>query len=916
MKRSIFLVCLLAGMLPVRANSQQQDTSSFFPLGLWAIWVDHSRAPYGDSIPTQLSAQDWQKELGNWSNINASYMIAWIPDWLEDTVMTLTEPMGYKLDIARSSWYQAGRADSSLRGYVQFTSAPLSDSWKTGANDRIDWIRNKFGTRTGFHSYLVAHESDFWAYASDTTWWPAIGYVIDRIKQVDPHHKSYVVNGSLRFGLFPYGITLSQFAQRFPNLGIYQVDDYVFRPWRSIFYSDQQEALDTLLISYNDCMVAFKERSTEWHAVIQTQREYINSSSNMLVRRPNIYEIKVQAYLALSRGARGITSYIYGSSPFPTGVNPKNLLTSSQSFLANDKLVSHGLVSLTRDAYSSGNPDAEGFAAFENVSNVFNEIKFLGPIIRKLKVYNAFSNTSIPSNSARIYSASGDKIEIGTFKRVDEGSDSSSYFILVNRVCNTANGSVADTQVVWTAIAGNKMLKEQRSQQVISGSYDGGTNRTTFSMSLEPGEGKLYKIIATPVAPTLASPSNGATGVAVAATLNWSSSTGATSYHVQLSTSPSFSTLALNDSTVVGTSRQVSLSYSTTYYWRVRTRNEGGWSGFSTSRYFTTHPEYVEIYSAHGTGGTISPLGSVWVPYDNEQGFTITPNTGYHIDFVMTSDQGNVGAVSTYAFYNVTTEQSISAVFAINTYTITASAGSGGSISPSGGVQVDHGGSQSFSISANTGYSIADVSVNGNSQGPISSYEFSNVTSNHTISATFTPTMYTISASAGSGGSISPSGSVQVTQGNNQTFNISPNTGYNISNVVIDGGSYGVVWQYTFANVTENHTISASFQACEQASAPQWVDAYFAGPNLYARVDVSWDFLYGTCAAAGFNIYRAHEGTGYQWELIAYVSAGGSWMYEDYVPYPGQDMVYEYYVTTIDILGRESGPSAIAYAWP
>jgi tartrate dehydratase beta subunit/fumarate hydratase class I family protein len=70
-------------------------------------------------------------------------------------------------------------------------------------------------------------------------------------------------------------------------------------------------------------------------------------------------------------------------------------------------------------------------------------------------------------------------------------------------------------------------------------------------------------------------------------------------------------------------------------------------------------------------------------------------------------------------------------------FTITATSGPNGSISPSGTVPVLYGGSQSFTIAPNAGYRIQDLKVDGNSLGPLSSYRFSPVTSNHTIEATF-----------------------------------------------------------------------------------------------------------------------------------------------------------------------------------
>ena len=73
-------------------------------------------------------------------------------------------------------------------------------------------------------------------------------------------------------------------------------------------------------------------------------------------------------------------------------------------------------------------------------------------------------------------------------------------------------------------------------------------------------------------------------------------------------------------------------------------------------------------------------------------------------------------------------------------YTITATAGEGGSITPAGEVSVKEGASQTFAITASEGYAIADVLVDGQSVGAVDSYTFENVTANHTIAALFTRT--------------------------------------------------------------------------------------------------------------------------------------------------------------------------------
>ena len=70
---------------------------------------------------------------------------------------------------------------------------------------------------------------------------------------------------------------------------------------------------------------------------------------------------------------------------------------------------------------------------------------------------------------------------------------------------------------------------------------------------------------------------------------------------------------------------------------------------------------------------------------------------------------------------------------------------------------------------------------------------------------------YTIKATAGAGGSISPSGNVSVREGRDQIFTITPDKGYAVSNVKIDGKSIGAVKSYTFENVRRTHTIEVIF---------------------------------------------------------------------------------------------------------
>lgn len=195
----------------------------------------------------------------------------------------------------------------------------------------------------------------------------------------------------------------------------------------------------------------------------------------------------------------------------------------------------------------------------------------------------------------------------------------------------------------------------------------------------------------------------------------------------------------------------------------------------------------------------------------------------------------------------------IAAVFSCQStaeYTITASAGTNGSISPSGAISVPDGGSKTFSILPDSGYEILDVLVDGSSEGAVTSYTFNNVKADHTITASFTATgFYIITTSAGSNGSISPLGPVAVAPGADQSFTITADAGYVVDDVVVDGKSKGKLTSYTFSNVDAGHSIAAQF-VVDVAAPPDDdcvdisdipLDARFqsAPPNILIALDDS-----------------------------------------------------------------------------
>ena len=218
-----------------------------------------------------------------------------------------------------------------------------------------------------------------------------------------------------------------------------------------------------------------------------------------------------------------------------------------------------------------------------------------------------------------------------------------------------------------------------------------------------------------------------------------------------------------------------------------------------------------KITASCNEGGTITPNGVANVKKYSDQKYTIKANEGYFIQSVKI-DNVDKGKLESYTFERVTTNHTIAVTFAPKELAISASAGTGGSISPSGTVKVKYGEDKTFTIAPNEGYDIQSVTVDGQNKGKITSYTFEDVKEAHSISASFVKKTFKITASAGAGGSISPNGTSTVSYGDSKTFTITPTQGYKVKSVVVDGTNKGELTTYTFNNVKGAHTISVTFE--------------------------------------------------------------------------------------------------------
>jgi hypothetical protein len=241
---------------------------------------------------------------------------------------------------------------------------------------------------------------------------------------------------------------------------------------------------------------------------------------------------------------------------------------------------------------------------------------------------------------------------------------------------------------------------------------------------------------------------------------------------------------------------------------------------FAPETYTITTNAYGQGTVSDGVTITFDPEN----PFDYE--FTATPAEGYYVSAVFINNEAqdltDVEGEYTTTIENVADNYVINAHFSIYTYTMTAEAGEGGSITPDGIQTVNYGSEMQYDIVANTGWYISSIDVDGDvteytqdDDLTVWNVAFLGINDNHNVSATFEQYVYTITATASENGTVDGAEAItyNVTYGENRTVNFLPDANYHIADVVVDGVSVGAVDYYEFINVMEDHTVNVVFEA-------------------------------------------------------------------------------------------------------
>ena len=230
-----------------------------------------------------------------------------------------------------------------------------------------------------------------------------------------------------------------------------------------------------------------------------------------------------------------------------------------------------------------------------------------------------------------------------------------------------------------------------------------------------------------------------------------------------------------------------------------------------------------EIEADCSSGGSISPSGTVTVVHGNSKTFNFTPKSGYEVSAVYVDGKKVSTSNDSYRFSNVRADHTIYVDFvkrgtSASKYYIDADCSSGGKVSPSGTTSVSRGSSKTFNFTPNSGYEVLAVYVDDEYVGDGTSYKFTNVKDDHELYVEFakkgtSSSRFDIDISCIGRGSVSPygDGTITIAKGNSRTFTFTPDSGYVVSSVYVDGKYVSNKQEYTFKNVTDDHTLRVEF---------------------------------------------------------------------------------------------------------
>lgn len=186
------------------------------------------------------------------------------------------------------------------------TKKRVEASFDEQVRQRVRGLLRQWGDSPGFGGYLVGHE-DY-----SRSYYPALRRTVELLREEDPRRPAFAVGRLAGYAAPEQFLDALLTANGPPN--IFQHEHYVFRADVPADGRALQRQLDRLVRGYDQVARRLHHRNGRWHAIVQVHRESRHDESGGLYyRKPSANEIRVQAGLALTRGATGVIYFLYSS---------------------------------------------------------------------------------------------------------------------------------------------------------------------------------------------------------------------------------------------------------------------------------------------------------------------------------------------------------------------------------------------------------------------------------------------------------------------------------------------------------------------------------------------------------------------------------------------------------------------------
>ena len=343
---------------------------------------------------------------------------------------------------------------------------------------------------------------------------------------------------------------------------------------------------------------------------------------------------------------------------------------------------------------------------------------------------------------------------------------------------------------------------------------------------------------------------------------------------------------------------------------------------------FTEVQETFVLTVASNEGGTTDPEGTVAVRGGETVAVRITADEGYVVDDILldgvsmgSSNRADVLMDSDHTlqvvFRKAVDEPGAGGhsdpwVFIDVDVQVETTGADYGYVDPSGRVRVAYGGSLTIGIHLNEGYSIRSIAVDGKGIPASEVFTVTDIVESIDIEIVLLHSVesrHSVTASASSGGSISPSGTISVADGGSIEFNVRADPGHHLSRLSVDGRTVALVGgTYVLSDIREDHTVRADFSE-DVPVGPSLSGITVSGAPTFCYIGETLD-VSGMVVTAHYSDGASAAVTGYGLSETSWTSPGTKTVS---VSYGGRSASFDVVVPTLQSIAVTSDPTRTVY---